>query len=153
LILHSDKEIHELERLKEEAFYNLLESGIKKLNPEESNLGFDGYDRLRDLMQEIITSWRRHFSADPNRIYNFLVERSSAMKKLLDAKKGVYTHFNKVIVLGSISIIFPLMSLPFGTKILDVSECLSWILISFGLFLGFICVFYSMYSSWKITKL
>ncbi len=149
LVLHPEKEIHEIERMRGWDVWSALSDGVAKLNPKEANLGFAGYKELEKLFKEIASYWQRSFEVTEERVYEFLNQKAEVLHNLVLVRKTSLRHLVNSLITASVPSCLSFLVLPhiylFGNEwanlvvtILAILTCVSFI--------------YTAYAVWKIAK-
>lgn len=146
--LHPEIEIPDITKLDDSAMLQKLREGMGKLKKDESNLGFDGYDKLRDLYGEVINSYKRHFSATEARIYDYLQEKDRILSSLLEVRRSALRRLKAALVLTVLPIVGSIIFLPLYQQ---VSYCRAVIVATLVIF-AIIGICYTAYSVWKIAR-
>ena len=142
-----DLEIHDITKLNDSGMLARLSEGIKKLKRDEANLGFDGYDKLRDLYKEVIVAHKRHFDATEHRVYDYLVEKERLLTSLLEVRKTALQRLKNSLILTVLPIACSIILLPLCDKL----SCYGFGLVLAMVVLAVIAVSYTAYSVWKIA--
>jgi hypothetical protein len=146
--LHPEIEIPDITKLDDSSILQKLREGMGKLNREESNLGFDGYDKLRDLYGEVINSYKRHFSPTEARIYDYLQEKNRILSSLLEVRRDALRRLKASLVLTVLPIVGSIIFLPLYQQ---VSYC-RVVIVSALVIFAVIGICYTAYSVWKIAR-
>jgi len=147
-----DIEIHEITRLNDSAMLQKLKEGINKLNPEESNLGFDGYDKLRDLYKNVIASHKRQFDPTEQRIHEYLLEKERILTSLLEVRNNALYRLKKSLFFTVPSIVGSIIFLPLYESLYGRVVSCSIVILLLLIVLTIVAVVYTSYSVWKIAR-
>lgn len=145
--LHPDIEIPDITKLDDSAMLQKLKEGIEKLKKDKPNLDFNGYDKLRDLYNEVINSYKRHFEATEIRIYNYLLEKERILSSLLGVRRNALHRLKISLALTVLPIVGSIIFLPLYQQI---TYC-PWIIVLILVVLAIIGICYTAYSVWKIA--
>jgi len=146
--LFPSMEIHEVTRLDYSAMLQKLSEGIKKLSPGERNLAFDGYNKLCDLLREVIASYKRYYDASEERIYEYLAEKERILKSLLEVRKNALRRLKISLYFIVLSIVASIIFLPLYESIDSYAPAIVTTLV----ILAVSAVVYTGCSVWDIAR-
>ncbi len=149
LVLHPDKEIHEIERMRGWELLHALHNGIAKLNPSAEKLGFENYKELEKLFKEIANFWQRSFEVNESRIHEFLSQKAKVLENLVGVRKRSIRYLVNSLFTAAVPSCLSFLVLPhiylFGNTWANPAVTILTILSSAS-------IIYTAYAVWRIAK-
>jgi len=150
LLAAEQGEIDIIEQKTEEEFLEFYKEVLKKIKPDQPNLGLGEnqiYEKLATEMQRIISEdWRSYFRAKPERVARYLHTKRKLLENLLSIKKMAKRLFGCTLLTTTFVVTVSLLALP-NYDIIRYPRTIVYIILSCSL----VSVILTAYSVWKIA--
>lgn len=150
LLAEEQGEIDIIERKTEEEFLEFYKQVLKKVKPDQPNLGLGEnriYEKLAAEMQRIISEdWRSYFRAKPERVAKYLYTKKELLENLLSIKKMAKRLFGYTLMITTFVVSASLLVLP-NYNLIHYPRLIVYTILFFSL----ISVILTAYSVWWIA--